>query len=249
MSESISDTFYPVIRTPVDQLGTYIANNLPEGISSSISSSVAIEEFIALIETYMSLNANVAIPLQNMSVDYETNKAEMMSILANESNTWSDTVIAGTGQTLLEMVATALTYMQFNIVRSAQEVMMDTMTLINSIYAGVRHLGQRIQRRLPGTCQATLILGTNTTGLTIPPFTVFTVGSVYYFNRTPIVFGSNITTLTDINLYEGQIYNTTFTSNGGAYQSFVFGNSDYTISDVDVAVTINSTQWTPTTFC
>lgn len=232
----MSDT---VVRASVTDLANYVVTNT--------TGPLTVDNLIGMIQAYVISHGNIDIPLSNVSVDYEVNLAEIQSILSSTS-TWWDTTNAGTGQTLIQMVATALTYNQFAIVRAAQETMTPTAVIDSSIYMGTQFLGVRLARRIPAVQPASLTRsGDLTSSMVINPYTQFVAGGVYLFNRDSIIFPASMANIAIV-LYEGQVQFTSFTSDGTPYQSFEVGANDYTISDIDTTVTINSVPWSRTAF-
>jgi len=227
-----------VVRADVDALAEYIATNL-SGSPTAENIAVAIQAYIASIDPS-------DIPLSSVSVDYEVNKAEMEAILAAK-NTWKDITTAGTGQTLLQMIATALTYNQYSIVRSAQETMLPTAIIDSSIYTASQHLGVRLSRRIPAAMTVTLTRTSGTLSATIDAYSQFIAANTYLFNREAITFAIGVTSVS-ATLYEGQVQSGEFTSDGSLYQTYEFGGSDYTISDVDVVVLVNNIEWSRTAY-
>ena len=228
-----------VIRASVSDLANYIASNL--------SGPPTVDVIINLIQTYIASYGSIDIPLSAVSVDYETNLAEIQSILTN-TTTWWDATNAGTGTTLTQMVATALTYNQFALVRAAQETMTPTAVIDSSIYTGTQFLGVRLARRIPAGQPASFTRsGDLTESFEINPYAQFVANRVYLFNRDTIIFPAGVATVT-ATLYEGQAQSTSFISDGTAYQSFEVGANDYTISDVDTTIVINGIAWSRTAF-
>jgi hypothetical protein len=292
----------PYLRTDVNSLATYLSNNLAGSISTTT--------LTGLLTTYIQNNPPTPLPLTAINPDFESNKADMINILA-ATNSWSDVIVAGIGETISEMIATATTYSQLSIEKGVQESIIDTAVLDSSIYGVTRMLGVKIQRRIPANVPCNIYSPISTTlTVTITAYTQFQIAGVNYFNRTAIIIpatakwsastafalnntifpntangysyictqaGTSATTeptwplsaygsVTDgtvvwtINtagnavvsatLYQGQVSNVTFTTNGTAFEIFEFGNSDFSISnyDVNVSVTTGSTtiQYLPT---
>ncbi len=282
----------PYIRTPVANLAAYLAAN--------IGSSTSTASITALLSSYIIANPPAALPLTAINPDFESNKAEMLNVLAGKPS-WSDTITAGVGQTISEMIATATTFNQLSIEKGVQESIIDTAVLDSSIYGITRMLGVKIQRRIPGGCTAKISCPISaTTTLTIPAYTQLQLSGFNYFNRTPIIIpasanwsantvysltntvypitvngytyvcttagtsgttepvwplvtngtvtdGTAVWTLNSVGtanvlatIYEGQISSLSFTTSGVPFQIFEFGNSDFSISNVDINVTVTS---------
>jgi hypothetical protein len=230
-----------VVRATINNLATFISTNI--GMSSPTYT-----EIFTLIQTYVQENGQIAIPLSNVSVDYETNKAELESMLLSPSNSWQDKVNTGTGETITQLMATILTFNQFAIVRSAQETMIPTAAIDSSIYTGTVFLGVRLTRKIPADNPCSLTRsGDTTSSLEIDPYTQFVAGGVFLFNRDTLIWPSGQATITT-DLFEGQTQSLDFNSDGTAYQQYIIGTDDYSISDIDTIVTVNGLQWNRTQF-
>jgi len=235
MSDTIS-----VVRATINNLATFISQNIGTDLPTY-------DKIFSLIQTYVQVNNPIDIPLSQVSVDYETNKAEITSILT-ATQTWQDRTNAGTGETLIQMIATALTFNQFEIVRAAQETMIPTAVLDNSIFTGTTFLGVRLSRRVPAHHPVTLIrAGDLTNSLSINAYTQFQAGGLFLFNRGVLTWPSGTDTIS-ADLYEGQTQSTATTSTGASYQSYTVGARDYTISDIDTIVLIDGIPWTRTQY-
>ena len=236
-----------VVRARASALVPYIIQNLgdfaamtPQQLNTAITEAIS---------AYVTVNTpGLDIPLSGVALNYEDNKAEIQAILT-ANPVWKDTITAATGQIIIEMIATALTYMQYNIVRCTEETMIDTARISSSIFAITRLLGVRIARRIPSNCMVNLFrTGDLTSSLTIAPYQQFTAAStsgnnVNLFNRYAIIFPANTNVITTT-LYEGQANNTaTFISSGLPYQTFIIGSDDFAVSDVDVVCSVNGVYW------
>jgi hypothetical protein len=240
MSVTVTTDTISVVRATIDNLATFIAENIG-------ANPPTYDEMFSLIQTYVQVNQPIDIPLSQVSVDYETNKAEITSILT-ATQTWQDRTNAGTGETLIQMIATALTFNQFEIVRAAQETMIPTAVLDNSIFTGTIFLGVRLTRRVPAKHVVTLTrAGDLTNSLSLVAYTQFQSGGLFLFNRGPLTWPASIDTIS-ADLFEGQTQNTGITSTGASYQSYTVGARDYTISDIDTVVLIDGIPWTRTQY-
>lgn len=229
-----------VIRAAVTDLSDFI-------ITNTVGVTLTTDILVGVLQTYMASRANLPIPLTNVSVDYEQNKTELESILAS-TNTWKDAYVAGVGQALIRMIATALTYDQFSIVRSAQETMLPTANIDSSIYTGTKHLGVRLARRIPAGMSITLTRsGDTTSSYTIGKYNQFVAINVNLFNRDQLIFPAGSASI-NATLYEGRVLATAFVSNGSPFQSLIIGSNDYTISDIDTVVKVNNITWQRTAY-
>lgn len=230
----------PVIRAIVSDLANFVVNTAAGGVLTT-------DQLIGILQTYMASRPPVDIPLTNVSVDYEQNKAEIEAIVAS-SNAWKDNYTAAVGAALIRIGATILTYDQFSLVRSAQETMLPTAVIDSSIYAGTKHLGVRLARRIPSQMAVTVTrTGDTSSGQTITAYTQFNCAGVRLFNRDDIIFPSGVASI-GVLLYEGSVQTTSFVSTGESFLNFELGAGDYTISDIDTVVRVNNLAWTRTQF-
>lgn len=229
------------IRTTVSALTTYLSQNLPGSIDSGVIQGV--------LSTYVALYSTAALPLTAIQPDFESNVSELQNILNNSPNpAWNNTATSGTGQTLIEMIATAQAYNQFSVERGLQESMLDFAQLPSSIYQITRMLGVRIARCQPSSLTATLVLPmTFSSTLTLAAYTQISIGGVDFYNNTQIIFPPGTTTQS-VTLYQGTVQNATFYSNGQALQSYSLTAPDFSIADASIVCTVNGTQYLPTTF-
>ena len=243
MSGSNSDV---AIRSTVSTLSGFLIANT-QNLTTLTSSQLQ-----TLLNTYAILYQNMPIPLSAVSPDFESNKVENQTILSQVGG-WKDIVTAATGETLLEMVATAQTYNQFSIERSLQEAMLSSALIPNSIYAIVSTLGQRAQRKIPASVSVTIngltLTGNNLpTSIVIPPYTQFSINGVNYFNRYQISVPLNQTGNPTVSttLYQGTVQTATLLSTGAPFQTFVIGNNDFSISNFDLMVVVGTNYYSST---
>jgi hypothetical protein len=230
------------IRSTVSALSTFLAQNLPGSIDPAIIQGA--------LSTYVALYSTAALPLTAIQPDFESNVAELQNILNTTSNpAWTNTAVAGTGETIIEMIATAQAFNQFATERALQESLLDFAQLPSSIYANVRNQGVRIARMIPSqiTVNLTLPMAFANT-VTINPFQQFSVGPLSFFNNSQIVFPANTTTLTGIELFQGTVNNATFFSTGLPLQTISLGSQDFTIADNQISVLVNGIAYSPTPF-
>src|SRR5271168_1673175 len=183
------------IRTTISALTSYLVTNLPGALGlppDSVSSTV----IQGMLSTYVALYSTAALPLTAIQPDFESNVAELQNILNTSPNpAWNNTAGAGTGQTLIEMVATAQAFNQFSVERGLQESMMDFAQLPSSIYAITRMLGVRLARCSPSSLTADLVLPmTFSSTISIAAYTQFNIGGIDFYNTTQIIFPPNTTT-------------------------------------------------------
>ena len=227
------------IRTTVNNLSTFLAQNTPGNISADV--------FQGILTTYNNLYSTAAIPLSAVTPDYESNVAELQTLLNTVPNSlWNTTVEVATGQMFITINATAQAFNQFSIERAYQESMLDFAQLPSSIYTITRMLGVNITQKQPASCTANLTLPSNfTESIIIPAYTQTNIAGLPFFNRDQIIFPVGTTTQS-VTLYQGTVQNTTFLSSGLPSQSFSLQSLDFNISAQDIVVTINNTVWSST---
>lgn len=157
---------------------------------------------------------------------------------------WADLVESGTGQTLIEFMASLGTMQNFNLERQIQELFTTTASIDTSIYTIARMLGVNPRRKVSATTKATLTLAAALPGsITIPPLTQFKVGDNLFYNPSEIIFLTAQTVVTDITLVQGEIFNRNFSSSGTNFQEFSLGSA-FTANENLMQVKVNSTPYT-----
>lgn len=182
------------------------------------------------------------IDLDATNPDFE----EIFDKLQNEVSqyeSWKDLSTSTTGVMILSMMAAGIVYNQVGIVRAAQETMLDTARLPNSIYAIARQLGVRLIRKRPVWVLCTLNNSDLLSAHIIPKYSQWTVGRYRFFNREQIVFSEGQAQQTGVILYQGSVSETEFVSTGGPNQRLEIGLDDFSTSDDDVEVYVNDAQW------
>ena len=185
------------------------------------------------------------VALSSVSPDFEALVSQLQAALASK-NSWVDILTSATGQTLIDFMCSIGAYDQLSIERAAQEVMLDSAQLESSILTIARLLGVRVIRKSPADVQVTLNNSDTTASYVIPAYTQFFINQNYYFNRDAIIFIVGQSTLTTT-LYQGQLNNAQFISDGTSFQIYQVGNSDFAVSDTDIICSINNTTFTRTT--
>jgi hypothetical protein len=166
------------------------------------------------------------------------------------SGAWADADISATGQMILRAVAADVDYGQFSIARALQEAFPDTAQSDNSIFLAARMLGNNLRRNVSASVNVTLSRAETGTVLSIDPYQEWIVkyadSNVYFFNRNTITFNSNEISVA-AELFSGKPMSTTVNSSGVAYQRIEIGTENRRISDTDIRVFVNGTQWLMTT--
>lgn len=177
------------------------------------------------------------VSLSNIQVDYEQLRAQLIAEL-EKNPAWTDLVPAGVGTALTEFFAAIGAYEQYGIERALQETMLDTARQDKSIFVIARMLGVHIQRKQPASVKVRLTLDSSEvfSGLA---YTRFLINGRQFFNRDPFYIDPAQSNSTDITLFEGEIVREEMLAEGGSFQRYTLGNSDNTISDLDLFCTIN----------
>ena len=115
-----------------------------------------------------------------------------LQLFLQAKGTWTDLQTSGTGETLIEMMASVATFNQFAIESAARESTLTTAVRDSSVYAITRMLGVRIHRKSPANVEVSLERSAVSTveALTIPTFTQFDVNGKDFFNRHPLMFSA-----------------------------------------------------------
>jgi len=194
-----------------------------------------------------SINALIGkdIELSKTEPDYEAVMFQLIQSLS-EDPIWYDTVISTTGRSIMRMIASGIAYDQFSIMRAFQEAFISTASSDNSVYAATRMLGVRPRRKLPSRVSVTFTRPDTGTYLEIPAYSSFSIESMNFFNREKLVFKSSSLTVSGY-LYQGKVISDTINTSGEPFQKFQFGDGNRNASDVDVYLTVDSTEWTRVT--
>ncbi len=115
-----------------------------------------------------------------------------LQLFLQAKGTWTDLQTSGTGETLIEMMASVATFNQFAVESAARESTLTTAVRDSSVYAITRMLGVRIHRKSPANVEVSLERSAVSTveALTIPTFTQFDVNGKDFFNRHPLMFSA-----------------------------------------------------------
>lgn len=175
--------------------------------------------------------------LDEVSPDIEQIGAQLIYLLSGKSDAWTDVIPTGVGRTLIDFIALTGGYAQQSIAASINEAYLDPARTPNAIYAMMRMLGVRVQRRLPASVSVQLTK-TGTDFVRIPEFSTWTVGGRPFYNRTDILFNDSVSTGTAV-LYSGVVQRVSILSQGGDFQTFELGQADFSMSDQDIFCLIN----------
>lgn len=172
-----------------------------------------------------------------VNVDVEQITTGLQQQLGTLSS-WKDLLTASTGTALIELIATAAGFSIYANERSFLEAFPDTAILPSSILSSIRMLGVRISRKLPASSTFTIIKPADGLTAVIPAYTQFSYPGGMLFNRSAIIF-DDLTVTQEITLYEGQITNVYLQGLGTDFQTFISSDSNFSVSDADVLVSLN----------
>ncbi len=180
-------------------------------------------------------NSLVRVDIEQLVADLQ---ASLLSSNTPTRTTWSDILADSTGTALLEWIAGNTTFSIFASERSLQEAFPGTARLKSSLFETMRLLGVRLTRKAPASCTVQITKPADGIAYAIPAYSVFASPQGPLFNRSAIIFNTTQITQT-ATLYKGTVKNISMNGNGTPFQTFVSSDSAFTISDQDVAVTIN----------
>lgn len=193
--------------------------------------------------------------LTPVTPDFDDIYEQIQGILTSQAETptsgaWTEALEVATGSFILRVMASVTADNAFALERTLHEVYLDTARRPSSIYRAARSEGVHILRKTPASVlvQLTRTIDVNTTTVTIPEYTAFQVGGSYFFNRNKIVFAMGVNTV-QATLHNGLLVNQDFTSTGEAWQTYVIGQKDFSVSDADLFAIVGSSNdiWNKTT--
>lgn len=182
------------------------------------------------------------IDLGTTTPDYESVSLRLIQALSGIPG-WYDLITPATSAAIVRTIASGIAYAQFSIERAYQEGFLGTAASNSGIFSGVRMLGIRPQRRQPSRVTVQLNRQEAITILTIPAYSVFTIGDMKFFNRDTIVFNLNVFSVTK-QLFQGVVQTENITSDGEPFQKYTVGDGESNASDIDVFLTVDGTLWT-----
>lgn len=182
--------------------------------------------------------------LSSLSVDYNSGKTQLQSMLVASGSPWRALLPTETGDTLVSLIATVHAAAQQNIVRSFQDAFPETASGDSAIFAAAVMQGLRLDRKVPARLQVTLT-NKGTTQIVLPPYSTFSGANTFWFvspeeGALVIAPGSTITTF----LRQGLVKSITGSGLGTPSQLFVSPESDFIVSDADTTVSITNAQGT-----
>jgi len=155
---------------------------------------------------------------------------------------WKDIVHTGTGQTLLRNYSAGISYLHFAIVRAVQNSFVLPGSSKDTVYQGMNFLGVKIRRRIPNRIRVRLTIPDHTSIFVIPRFTQIIIGGELFFNREEITY-SVFDLVKEVILYQGTVFSRQGPAEGLPFETLQIGYENYAISEEDVYVSVNGSQW------
>lgn len=186
---------------------------------------------------------NQPLELSTVKPSYE-DIVDQLNTLLITNDAWKELLTAGTGQTFLEAIGIIGAYEQAAIERGFHETFLDTARLQSSILSISRMLGVHLTRKKPVHVKVDLQITARPTILVIPAYSQFRIRDKAYFNNYAIVFNVGQTSITGVDLYEGEVGSEQFVSTGDAFQRFEIGPEDFSLSDDHLICYVDGTEYT-----
>jgi hypothetical protein len=182
------------------------------------------------------------ITLSNVKPDYESISEQLLSALKKKES-WQSLNNSSTMRIVVEAIAAVGESSQYSVMSATQETTLENAKIPESIYTNSRFLGVRISRKVPAQVTANL-QNTNYVNqyLEIPKYTQFTINGESYFNRTAIIF-NNSSSIISTTLYQGQIKQVSYTSDGSNYQTYNLVEEPWTVSDSDIICYVDNIEF------
>jgi hypothetical protein len=173
------------------------------------------------------------IQLSNIAPDYDSIVIQLQNALITKP-AWTDRVTSSTGQTLVEMIAAVGAYSQFAIESAFQENWPESAKNFESIFAAANFAGVRLARKSPASVEVSMSAPVPTV---VPINSQFTGANGSWFNRSALSLTS---TPSSVTLYEGVVTTAQMYGLGTDFQAFVSVERDFSVSDTDVFLTVDS---------
>ena len=178
--------------------------------------SVSQAAYVNALQQALNDIVSTDIQLSRISPDYESIMLRLNQSLSSNAE-WSELITAKTGHAILRTISSGIAYGQFSIERAYQEAFLMSASSNTAIYAGIRNLGLRPQRRQPSRVNVQLNRPTANNTYTIPAYSVFSIGDMKFFNREAIIFNTNVFSVTKL-LFQGVLQTEIITSDGEPFQ-------------------------------
>lgn len=176
--------------------------------------------------------------LSNTNPDFDTVKAQIRAYLSAKDS-WKNAVDSPVADSVIDVLASISVLDQLKILRAVQEGFQETAQSTRSIYAIADSSGVRLTRKTPAECLVTLTSAATTTSI-LPAYSTFEYSGVFFFNRESITLPPGLPTT--VTLYQGQVVVNQSSGLGEDYATFVTPEVDFSVSDSDILVSINTTS-------
>lgn len=193
----------------------------------------------------------IPLRLSQAKPDFESILMQLQ-LFVQSRGSWDDLLTSSTGETLLEMAASAATFNMFGLEGAQRETYLSTAFRESSVYAITRMLGVRVTRKTSASVMVTLKRADYSTMQVVPKFTQFELGGRPFFNREMILLPQGQVEIPGIVLYEGEVRVQTIKSDATSFReiylnerNFIVSNSDLEVSIIDPS-TGDSEIWLPT---
>ena len=180
--------------------------------------------------------------LDKTKPDFEDLVTQIQNELKQKDN-WNDILAAGIGETLIENIAAIGAYDQLSIERAERETWLDTARIPSSVFSIARSLGVHVNRKKPALVEVVLKKSIDDEIVEIPEYTQFFVdNNIPCFNREKIIINETEEEKLSL-LYQGEIFETTFESDGSPYQRFSIDEKNFAVSNTDIKITNNDKEF------
>ena len=176
----------------------------------------------------------VTLVLSDLTADVDQFVQQFQAYLQQQP-VWVGNLTTQTSETLIELVSTVGTFAQGRIIREAEDAFSETAQSDSAVLSITQMQGLRIARYLPASVSASI---ESPVEVTLAPYTQFSCGGYYFFNRDALTFVANVAQT--VTLYEGQLYSYLMNGLGTERQTFVSSQDSFVVSDQDVTVQLNS---------
>ena len=184
--------------------------------------------------------------LSSLSVDYNSSKTQIQSLLAASGSSWQALLPTETGDTLASLIATIHGSAQQNIIRSFQDVFPTTAVADSAVYAAATMQGVRLNRKLPAALNVNITNNGSST-VSIPPYSTFSGANSYWFNNDvggALIIAAGATVAAT--LYQGVVKAVSISGIGSSNQLYATPEVGFTVSDQDTTVFITNVAGTVT---
>lgn len=176
--------------------------------------------------------------LSTLNPDFDSIKAQIRSYLINQDS-WKNMTDSPVADSFIDVLASIAVLDQVKILRATQERFQETAQSTGSIYSIADASGVRLTRKTPSECIAS-ITSVATSSVILPPYSTFEYSGTFFFNRESIILPPGISTA--VTLYQGQVIVNQSSGLGEDYATFVSPEAEFSVSDTDVSVVINTTK-------